>query len=382
MSPSADPQLVDVAVVGDGPAGAAIAAACDAEGLRTVVVGSGRPWSNTYGAWVDEVPTMPDSVWSARTEQVIVGAERLHRVDRAYGVFDNDGLRRHLGLDERLCTGRVVGIDDRGDGAEVRIEGERTVRARWAVDARGADGAAAPAWQTAYGVVVDESVAATVGVTDATTLMDWSWSGALPTPSFLYMIPFPEGWLVEHTVLAAAPAVEPQALRAGLVERLGAAAVEAAEASGLVEEVRIPMGIPPAEVAGRVVPFGANAGFAHPATGYSVAASLSTAPRVASAMADDGDVGVALWPAGALRARHLHDVGLDALLRLDASGTAAFFDAFFDLPLATWSDYMRTGDDPRRVARAMFAVFRRSPWSVRRRLARPDRRLISGLLGR
>ena len=62
MSPTLEPpDLLDVVVAGDGPAGAAVAAAADAAGLRTVLVGSGRPWTNTYGAWVDEVPAMPDT---------------------------------------------------------------------------------------------------------------------------------------------------------------------------------------------------------------------------------------------------------------------------------------------------------------------------------
>ena len=296
-------------------------------------------------------------------------------------MFDNAALRDHLGADRRFCAAHVTHIVDRGDRVEAVTSDGATVRARWAVDARGADPATAKAWQTAYGVVVDEEVADTVAATDATTLMDWSWSGSLGTPSFLYVIPMGDRWLIEHTVLAARHEVAPLGLRRALVDRLGEAAVAAAEAAGDVEQVRIPMGVPAVSGTGRIVRFGAAAGLAHPATGYSVTAALAGADRVARALSDGADPHAAVWPGRARRVRQLHDVGLDALLRLDPVETASFFEAFFDLPVETWSAYMRAGDDPRAVARAMAGVFRRAPWSVRRRLAHPDRRLVAGLLG-
>ncbi len=68
-----------------------------------------------------------------------------------------------------------------------------------------------------------------------------------------------------------------------------------------------------------VVAFGAAAKLTHPATGYSVAASLRAAPRVAAAIADGGDarhVWEAVWPPALRRTRRLHDYGLEVLLGL------------------------------------------------------------------
>ena len=182
------------------------------------------------------------------------------------------------------------------------------------------------------------------------------------------MVPVANDWLVEHTVLAASPAVEPAALRATLVDRLGAATVTAAEAAGRTESVRIPMGLPVRCGAGAVARFGAAAGMIHPATGYSVTAALRAAPRIAAAITAGDDVHEAIWPAGARRTRALHDFGLDALLRLDAVTTERFFDAFFDLPADRWADHLRIDTAPQAVAAAMGEMFWRAPWSVRRRL--------------
>lgn len=93
---------------------------------------------------------------------------------------------------------------------------------------------------------------------------------------------------------------------------------------------------------GPVVGFGAAAGFIHPVTGYSVAASLRAAPRVARAVsevltraesADDiARVGWnAVWPTSFLRTRVLHDFGLAALSRLTTADIQVFFDHFFSL---------------------------------------------------
>ncbi|WP_214407224.1 FAD-dependent oxidoreductase, partial [Pseudonocardia lacus] len=55
----------DVAVVGGGPAGRALAAACGRAGLRTVLVDRApdAPWRATYGAWAAELPAdLPPAV--------------------------------------------------------------------------------------------------------------------------------------------------------------------------------------------------------------------------------------------------------------------------------------------------------------------------------
>ncbi len=62
--------------------------------------------------------------------------------------------------------------------------------------------------------------------------------------------------------------------------------------------------------------------------------------------------------------------GLDVLSKLDHVAVREFFGAFFDLPLPTWSAYMRADASPAEVSRVMTQLFRSAPWSIRRRLVR------------
>ena len=75
-----------------------------------------------------------------------------------------------------------------------------------------------------------------------------------------------------------------------------------------------------------------------------------------------------MWPPSLRRTRRLHGYGLEVLLGLSASELATFFDAFFDLPTDQWAAYLRIDSPPSAVVRAMSAVVRRLPWSLRRRL--------------
>ena len=45
----------DVVVVGDGPAGSALAQGCARRGIETALIGAGQPWTATYGCWVDDL---------------------------------------------------------------------------------------------------------------------------------------------------------------------------------------------------------------------------------------------------------------------------------------------------------------------------------------
>ena len=50
------PHVHDVVVIGDGPAGRALGAACVDAGVEVLVIGTDAPWTNTFGTWVDDVP--------------------------------------------------------------------------------------------------------------------------------------------------------------------------------------------------------------------------------------------------------------------------------------------------------------------------------------
>ncbi len=62
--------------------------------------------------------------------------------------------------------------------------------------------------------------------------------------------------------------------------------------------------------------------------------------------------------------------GLWRLLGMEAPEVRAFFDVFFALPDDRWVPYLSGTASERELARTMSALFRASPWSVRRRLLR------------
>ena len=382
----------DVAIVGDGPAGLALGAACVAEGLETIVLGNARPWSATYATWVDEVPDHAHALASV-TPIDVVGVRR-RRLGRDYGVFDNARLRDAIDR-APLVLGDVVGVEhDDVQTTVITATGER-VAARLVVDATGSvpalleprrRGRGVRVVQSALGVVLAERPRALDG--DAAVLMDWRQVGA-GEPTFLYVAPLAAGrWLVEETSLARREPMAESDLRARLATRLGRDVVADAEH---VERVLIPMASGVPRRSQRVVGFGAAAGYVHPATGYSVAASLRAAPRVAAAIArslgrtDDPrtvalDAWNAVWPGEQRRARALHDYGLQAILRMSADEIRTFFDAFFALPESNWSEYLRVDTTPGDVARAMREVFRSVPWGLRRRLALGSPASLAGLM--
>ncbi|MEX0848178.1 MAG: lycopene cyclase family protein [Ilumatobacteraceae bacterium] len=370
------PHCHDVIVVGDGPAGLALGAACDLAALDVLVVGQDRPWTATYGTWVDDVPGFEDTL-ATDTAIDVVGTTR-RTVSRRYATFHHDRLRAQLDRASRV-TARVVSVQHRDAGSDVVLDDGTSRTARVVVQATGspANGAAAVPAQTAYGLVLDHRPSQVDG--DAAVLMDWRPPGRqhIAEPTFLYVVALDGGqWLVEETSLARRSPMSADELRRRLASRLGA---DLTDTAARVEHVVIPMrpGVP--NRSSLTVGFGAAAGYVHPATGYSVSASLRAAPRVAagiaeSLMIDDPrrralTVWGAVWPGEQRRARALHDYGLAALLRLPADDVQAFFDAFFALPVEVWSAYLRVDTDATTVSRVMTAVFSSVPWRVRRRLA-------------
>jgi lycopene beta-cyclase len=358
---------LDVVVVGDGPAGLALAAACGRAGLDVVVCGRGQAWRATYGTWRDDVD-VPDSCFGHIAQRVIVHGHRRHVIERAYGVFDNDALRAHLAdeVDVRVAEGLSVQLHQWGSRLQIDAG---ALDARLVVEATGFPPtlARAPppaAHQTAYGVIVDEPPDGG----DDVVLMDLRPLPGATTPTFCYVVPVDGRWLVEETALAARPAVAPVRLSELLGVRAGAGPLAGATGQ---EVVSIPVGGGLPDRRQPVVAFGAAAKLTHPATGYSVAPSLRAAPRVAAAIADGADarrVWEAVWPAPLRRTRRLHDYGLEVLLAFGPHELASFFDAFFDLPVDVWASYLRVDSPPATVVRAMSAVLRALPWSMRRRL--------------
>jgi lycopene beta-cyclase len=375
----------DVVVVGGGPAGLCLAHDCEALGLRVIVVDprGGERWTNTFGLWVDDLDVRDDADRLRSTLRIawpnvrVVGV-REHLLDRAYGFFDNDLLQRHLQPGSLHRSEVVEVVRDRSeDGFVVRCADTTRITARVVIDAGGSNSSLLArhrrmrgGMQSAHGVVTRH---APPQFRDCFTLMDWSME--FTDPSFLYTVDFGDGTvLLEETSLFRPSPLPTAELQSRLARRLG----ELPDSVD-TERVDIPMGWGIPSPSRSVVGFGAAAGFVHPVTGYSVAASLRASVRVAAATANavnsqasvDSRVDAvweAVWPRDLRRTRALHQYGLAALSALGPRELRTFFDVFFTLDTPDWSKYLRIDTSPREIASVMTKFFVKLPWSLRGRI--------------
>ena len=388
----------DVVVAGGGPAGWSSAAACADRGLEVVLVepSPDRPWGHTYGLWDHELPAdLPaDTVATCRRGVAIAGA--THDLADAYAVLNTEALRRHLYRGAvRVRPGRAVAATASGPPGVVLDDGDE-VRAALVVDASGAARALsrtrAPrraAEQTAHGVVVDRAVADRV-TGGRLVFMDWRRTHGRPGwPTFLYAVDLDaDRVLLEETSLARRPGLPLRELRERLHARLRAHGLADAEIpddrSGASERVRFPVDSPRHDPPPGVVAVGAAAPWVHPASGYSLAASLALAPRTAEAVAralDGRDAGrtavdAARGVVDPPSARVVHGLrrrGLDVLLRMPPADVPGFFDAFFAMPAHHQRAYLSARDDVAASVAAMTALFARLP-------ARTRTHLVAGTL--
>ncbi|MBW0117669.1 lycopene cyclase family protein [Pseudonocardia abyssalis] len=376
----------DVLVVGGGPAGRALAAECGALGLRTTLLDPApdRAWPATYGVWADELPDLPDDVVAARAAGRAI-ALTAHRLDRTYAVLDVAALRTHL--DARMARGGVRvragrAVASPAAGTAVLTDGTE-LRAGVVVDAggraqplRGRRAARAAAEQTAYGVVVDEPLAAPLVAPGEALFMDWRPDHGEPgPPTFLYAIPLGGGRvLLEETSLARRPGLPLPVLRRRLLARLRHHGI-VPPPDAAVEKVSFPLDRP-VHRAPHVLGFGAAAPLVHPASGYSLATALGLAPVVARAIAHHPDAALAaaratVWPPAARVVHHVRGIGLEALLRMPADEVPGFFEVFFALPDRHRRAYLSGRHDLRGTLATMGALFAAADPTLRRRLVGP-----------
>lgn len=226
--------MFDVLVVGSGPAGSALAAACAQHRLHTALLAPDphAPWRPTYAAWADELPTdLPDAAVAAAVPAIRAVGTRAHLLDRPYVVLDNAGLRRHLhhpGVEH--LAGLAATVDSGPHGRTVRLADGTSLAARIVVDATGArrsltGGPAKPpvVEQTAAGFFLPAATARPLLDGADAVFMDWRQSAAdaVGVPSFLYAVPTgPDTVLVEETCLAHRPGLPIGLLRRRLRARL------------------------------------------------------------------------------------------------------------------------------------------------------------------
>lgn len=376
-------------VVGSGPAGRAVSAACADAGLHVVLVAPAprRVWANTYAAWPDELPPeLARRTIAARAERVVAIGTTEHEWHRPYAVLDNTALWQHLWRpDVEEVIGKVATAEHAETGSTVVLTDGRRLATAAVVDASGAARALSggrpartPAHQTAVGVIVRDVDAEPLRPHGTAVFMNWRQApdtrGGWPT--FLYGIPVSAGQvLLEETSLARRPALPLAQLRRRLHGRLAEAGVAIPD-DAFEERVRFPVDDPLPKPS-RVIPFGATAGLIHPASGFSVAASLRLAPWVAGAIAAGLPAGPSaaaraawsiLWPSSSLAAHEMRRRALGALLSLPPDEVPAFFEQFFGLDERHRRAFLSPVPEPSSTVTAMASMFRDASWTLRSQL--------------
>lgn len=356
--------MVDVAIVGLGPAGRALASRCAAAGLSVLALDPDPDarWHQTLGAWADQVPP-----WLLpHTCGIDVVAHRVHgpalysperaEIRREYVILDTDRVQAALPLGDGVTVEAAL-LDD----AEVRA---LRARAHRVVDCRGAGGPGNDGpLQTAHGIVVETSAALPALGGESALFMDWrqDYDDDELGPGFLYAVPLgPDRVLLEETCLAGLPAPTPGDLSARLRSRLRRRGVpgSAIDQPLAVEQVRIPL-LPPLRgpVEPRVEAFGTAGGHGHAATGYSVSGTLGAVPAAVVALGS----GRPIPPPRSPLATSLHGVGLRALLRTDPATTRGLFAAFGRMGVDRQRWFLDSASPSYQVGAAMWAMWASMP---------------------
>lgn len=405
--------LLDVLVVGGGPAALAISTALATHTLNVGVLSSSprhHPWANTYGIWGEEVDALGlgdllSHRWSDTRsyfgsgigDHGPAGDGTVHH-HRDYGLFDKQRLQEHwlsLGAFHRVQWWHdgARSIEHAVDHSTVSTESGMALRARLVIDASGHKPVlvrrlvrTAVAGQAAYGLVA-RFAKPPIGAGQF-VFMDYRCGHLSPEqrmepPTFLYAMHLQDDvYFVEETSLALAPAVPFAVLQQRLQQRLAHAG--AAIETVLHEEFCLfPMDPPLPDLNQRVVGFGGAGGMVHPASGYMVGSLLRRAPTLAQAIATcmgdsdrDGSTIAAtawqsLWPLEQRLKHGFYRFGLSKLMGFEEVRLRHHFHSFFQLPDPLWYGFLTNTLSLGELAVAMARLFGLAPWEVRAGLLLP-----------
>uniref|UniRef100_A0A7N0UC89 lycopene beta-cyclase n=1 Tax=Kalanchoe fedtschenkoi TaxID=63787 RepID=A0A7N0UC89_KALFE len=378
MFNSSKGQVVDLAVVGGGPAGLAIAQQVSEAGLSVCSIDPCPKliWPNNYGVWVDEFEAMDlldclDYTWSGAV--VYINENTTKNLGRPYGRVNRKQLKSKM-MQKCIANGvkfhqaKVVSVIHGETKSKLICNDGVTVQASVVLDATGFsrclvqyDKPYNPGYQVAYGIVAE--VEEHPYDLDKMVFMDWRDSHLngcadlkernSKIPTFLYAMPFSSNRIfLEETSLVARPGLAFDDIQERMVARLKHLGIKVKR---IEEDERcvIPMGGPLPVLPQRVIGIGGTAGMVHPSTGYMVARTLAAAPIVAKSIVQylgsnksvsgdalSAEVWKNLWPIERRRQREFFCFGMDILLKLDLPGTRRFFDAFFNLEPHYWHGFL------------------------------------------
>ena len=126
-----------------------------------------------------------------------------------------------------------------------------------------------------------------------------------------------------------------------------------------------------------ILGFGGAAGMVHPASGYMVGSLFRRSPLVAkviakamgNANATPADLAFkgweALWPKELRRKQALYKFGLEKLMRFKENQLRDFFVEFFKLPSSQWYGFLTNTLSLNELIKAMWEMFKKSPWNVK-----------------
>ncbi|XP_073043972.1 lycopene epsilon cyclase, chloroplastic [Primulina eburnea] len=372
---STEDNILDLVVIGCGPAGLALAAESAKLGLNVGLIGPDLPFTNNYGVWEDEFKDLGlgrciEHAW--RDTIVYLDDSEPIFIGRAYGrvsrhLLHEELLKRCVESGVSYLSAKVDNIVEASSGHRlVECEGNIVISCRLATVASGAAsgklleyevGGPRVSVQTAYGVEVEvENNPYDPGVMVFMDYRDFMKNQCkcleAQYPTFLYAMPMtPTRVFFEETCLASKDAMPFDLLKNKLMSRLETMGVRIVRTYE-EEWSYIPVGGSLPNTEQKNLAFGAAASMVHPATGYSVVRSLSEAPKYASVIANvlkqchvksilvnakifeniSMQAWNALWPLERKRQRSFFLFGLALILELDIEGVRTFFHTFFRLP--------------------------------------------------
>ncbi|KAJ4977887.1 hypothetical protein NE237_008667 [Protea cynaroides] len=346
--------VVDLAVVGGGPAGLAVAQQVSEAGLSVCSIDPSPKliWRNNYGVWVEFEATdlldCLDTTWSSAL--VFVDDQTRKCMDRPFGrvnrrLLKSKMIQKCISNGVKFHQAKVIKVIHEKFRSVLICNDGVTVQATIVLRATGFsrclvqyDKQYNPGYQVAYGILAE--VEKHPFDLDKVVLMDSRDSHLTNKkelreknsriPSFLFAMPFSsKRSFLEEFSLVSRPGVPMEEIQERLVARLKGLGIKLKSIEE-DEKCVIPMGGTLPLLPQQVVGIGGSAGMVHPSTGYMMARTLAAAPVVVNSIVQylgserglSGDelsakIWKDLWPIERRRQREFFCFGMDVLLKLD-----------------------------------------------------------------